>query len=142
MLDDVGASTNPAEWTIMHWEHSAESRDSLSGDIYPPTKVEYKLAIKFSSGMIIVFEAFSPVRVRAEGAPDLVPLHRFSDIVWLIWKQQCEASKKTPRDLRYIFYWHLNNPAAFDTIESITHKDIFSECRSILVWSLQETVQT
>lgn len=110
----------------MEWKHTEDTKDASSAIIYPATGVDYKIAVNPRAGMLIVFDVFSPATVRAASAMDLVPLHRFSDIAWLIWTKYCNDAHVDPAGLRYILHVVVNNPQSLDTIEAVSHNDPFA----------------
>lgn len=125
-LRDLKISEKAEDWANMVWQHSEDSKDPGTGMKYPATDVKYELAVSPAGGIVVLFNIFSPALVWAKGAKDIVPLHRFSDIVWLIWAQECHDAKIDPGSLRYVLHVNVNNAQTLDTIEAVTRVEPFS----------------
>lgn len=96
---DLKISGKAEDYSSMVWKHDENSK--VAGIEYPATGVEHKLAVNPSAGIIVVFFVKSPAKARKD---HVVPLHRFSDIVWLIWSKHCQDAGADPAKLRHILH--------------------------------------
>lgn len=51
---------------------------------YAATEATYKLAMNPKAGTVVIFKMRSSAAKGKFGSGDLTPLHRFSDIMWLL----------------------------------------------------------
>ena len=119
---DLGISRDRSSWTSVFAEHSFETLYEIPKEgrrTYPNTDAAYDNLFNLSDGAILAESNFSPdyENIRQERdipANQIIPLKRWSDVVWLIW-QRLHTDSDTERDvgnLQHVFRFSVTNADA------------------------------
>ncbi|EME46975.1 hypothetical protein DOTSEDRAFT_20797 [Dothistroma septosporum NZE10] len=126
---DLDISNDPADWVKLIQSHGEESH--VDGYTYPATGAQYKNIINFKNGAMVAENNKSPRQeVTERGDLDstrLVPLDKWSDVVWLGLEQLIDGMSHSSPDfehkpLEHIFRFFLTNPDTRATILNIAGK--------------------
>ncbi|ORY08187.1 hypothetical protein BCR34DRAFT_616466 [Clohesyomyces aquaticus] len=101
--------------SIVGWKHTRGIEKD--GKNYRPTQATYYTVINADAGMIVAWWKFSPASQGKKQKPPIDPakdplpdLQHWSDVAYVLWKDECEKKEKDLSSIRYIFSSPARNP--------------------------------
>ena len=116
-------AADDSSWIHIEWTHSQASSDGK----FHATGAVYEQLYNAAAGVIVAIHNESPEHVMAPPpASQLVPLRKWSDVVYLTWTHVCSTATPPadPKGLKYILRVNVVNWNSRDAVERVIGGDL------------------